>query len=48
MKVRKHKGRHWTSIGACALAGTVALAAPAYADDTQAPSTQAQEQAPQG
>ena len=47
MKVRKQKGRHWTSIGACALAGSVVFAAPAYADDTQAPE-QAQQQATQG
>ncbi len=47
MKVRKHKGKRWTPIGVCALAGTVALVAPAYADDTQAPSAQAQDQGAQ-
>ena len=48
MSVRKHMGRHWTSIGACTLAGTVAFAAPAYADDTQVPAPQAQEQPDHG
>ena len=48
MKVRKQKGRHWTSIGACALAGTVALAAPAYADGTQASPSQTETAQGQG
>ncbi len=47
MKVRKHKDKRWTSIGACALAGAVALVAPAYADDTQTQSAQAQDQGTQ-